>query len=132
MTADPTPVTDPHEPSPDARSLNHDQHRSQHPLPRYRPARGVGLRTSTSNTVARLKKVEEKRALSTAEQDELDLSEEILDEITKSRANNSKADEVCDPLFVATRTLLNEQSLIDDELRTHLDGVLVFETSAQS
>ena len=81
------------------------------------------------NTIARLKKVKEKRALSRAEQDELDLSEEIREEIEKSQRNNSKIDEVCDPLFVATRTLLNEQSLIDDELRSHVDGVLVFEGS---
>ena len=72
------------------------------------------------NTIARLKKVQEKRALSRAEAEELALSEEILEEISKSQRNNSKVDEVCDPLFVATRTLLNEQSLIDDELRSHL------------
>ena len=81
------------------------------------------------NTIARLKKVQEKRALSRAEAEELALSEEILEEIAKSQRNNSKADEVCDPLFVATRTLLNEQSLIDPDLRSHDDGVLVFEGS---
>ena len=81
------------------------------------------------NTIARLNKVKEKRALSRAETEELALSEEILEEIAKSQRNNSKADEVCDPLFVATRTLLNEQSLIDDELRSHDDGVFVFENS---
>jgi hypothetical protein len=78
------------------------------------------------NTVARLKQVQTKRTLSAAEQAELDLSEAILDEVAKSGRNNSKADDVCDPLFVATRTLLNEQQLIATELRTHEDGVLVF------
>lgn len=79
------------------------------------------------NTVARLKQVATKRALSEAEQKELELSEAILDELEKGKRNNSKADEVCDPLFVAARTLFNEQQLISPELRSHDDGVLVFD-----
>ena len=79
------------------------------------------------NTVARLKNVLTKRALSTAEQAELDLSVAVLRELSTSHGNNKKADDVCDPLFVATRTLLNEQQLISPELRTHENGVLVFD-----
>jgi len=75
------------------------------------------------NTVARLVAIEKKgRALSTAEQADKELSEKILDEIAKSQRNNSKMDEVCDPLFVGARTLLNTQSLINPELRTEVDG----------
>ena len=73
------------------------------------------------NTVARLVAIEKKgRALSTAEQADKELSEKILDEIAKSQRNNSKMDEVCDPLFVGARTLLNTQSLINPELRTEV------------
>jgi hypothetical protein len=80
------------------------------------------------NTVDRLKRVEKKRgALSKAERAELDLCEDILDELTPSKKNNKKADEVCDPLFVATRTLLNEEQLVSPELRTQEEGVLVFD-----
>lgn len=79
------------------------------------------------NTVARLKKVAKKRALSTAEKAELVLSKAILKELVQSPRSSTKADEVCDPLFVATRTLLNEQSLISPHLRTHENGVLVFD-----
>jgi hypothetical protein len=79
------------------------------------------------NTVARLKKVQKKRpVLSKAEKAELALSKAVLDELIQSHNINSKADEVCDPLFVATRTLLNNQKLINPELRTHENGVLVF------
>ncbi|RHW18620.1 hypothetical protein D1610_00125 [Sphingomonas gilva] len=79
------------------------------------------------NTVARLTQVKEKRALSKAEAAEKALSEAVIDEIDKSRRNNNKADEVCDPLFVAARTLLNEQSLISPDLRSHDDGCLLFD-----
>jgi len=79
------------------------------------------------DTVARLKKIKEKRALSTAEQAELDLSQAILDELDKGTGGGVNAPEVCDPLFVATRTLLNTQQLIKPKLRTHDDGVLVFD-----
>jgi len=79
------------------------------------------------NTTARLKKVAKKRALSTAEQAELRLSRAILQELKNTLTRTGKADEVCDPLFVATRTLLNKEGLIDPELRTHERGVLVFD-----
>jgi len=82
------------------------------------------------NTVARFNQVKLKRALSTAEQAELDLSVAVLAELAGSRKDKKKADDVCDPLFVATRTLLNEQTLISPELRTHEDGVLVFDPYA--
>jgi hypothetical protein len=88
--------------------------------------RETQARDAHVNTVARLKQVATKRALSTAEQDELDLSVAILAELPGSH-NKKKADDVCDPLFVATRTLLNEQQLISPELRTHENGVLVFD-----
>jgi hypothetical protein len=81
------------------------------------------------NTVARLKKVAKKRALSAAEKAELDLSKAVLKELRTSRGieNANKADEVCDPLFVATRTLFDVEKLIKPELRTHEDGRLVFD-----
>ena len=89
--------------------------------------RETRARNAHVDTVARLKKVAEKRALSTTEQAELDLAQAVLDELDKSRKSTGKADDVCDPLFVGTRTLLNEQKLIDPELRTHENGVLVFD-----
>ncbi|MDQ1289578.1 MAG: hypothetical protein QG622_3144, partial [Actinomycetota bacterium] len=79
------------------------------------------------NTVSRLEKVLEKRALSVAEKAGLDLSRAILMEIacgSGQRADRTR--EVCDPLFVTTRTLLNEQKLIVSQLLSHEDGVLVF------
>jgi hypothetical protein len=79
------------------------------------------------NTVARLEKVAKKRALSAAETAELALSKAVLDVLAKSTCDAGKADEVCDPLFVTTRTLLNKNQLINPELRTHEDGVLVFD-----
>lgn len=81
------------------------------------------------NTVARLTAVEKKRPLSKAEAAEKLRAEAIIEEVNKSQRNNSKADEVCDPLFVATRTLFNEQALIDPELRSHDRGTLVFDTA---
>lgn len=89
--------------------------------------RETQARDAHVNTVARLKQVQTKRALSTAEQDELDSSVGVLAELGRSRASNGKADEVCDPLFVATRTLLNDEGLADPEVRTHEMGVLVFD-----
>ncbi|KRD41343.1 hypothetical protein ASE38_17200 [Cellulomonas sp. Root930] len=81
------------------------------------------------NTVARLKQVKTKRALSTAEETELQLSQNVLKELDKN-PTRAHAPEVCDPLFVATRTLLNLHKLISPELRTHDDGVLVFDPHA--
>jgi hypothetical protein len=89
--------------------------------------RETRARDAHVNTVARLNEVAKKRALSTAEQAELDLSKAVLAELTSSVGSSGKADEVCDPLFVATRTLLNEQKLMTPELRTHENGVLVFD-----
>jgi len=79
------------------------------------------------NTVDRLTKVKDKRELSKAEREELELSQAVLKVLADSCGDDGKANEVCDPLFVATRTLLNEQQRIDPELRTHEDGKLVFD-----
>lgn len=81
------------------------------------------------NIIGRFAEVEKKRQLSKAEAAEKALSEAVIDEIEKSRRNNNKADEVCDPLFVAARTLMNEQSLITPAIRSHEDGCLVFDGS---
>lgn len=79
------------------------------------------------NIIGRFAEVEKKRQLSKAEAAEKALSEAVIDQITKSQNNNSKADEVCDPLFVAARTLLNTQSMISPALRSHDGGCLVFD-----
>lgn len=79
------------------------------------------------NTVARLTAVERKRPLSKAEAAEKARAEAIIDEIGKSERNNNKAVEVCDPLFVAARTLLNEQAMLVPELRSHKNGRLIFD-----
>ncbi|QAY75975.1 hypothetical protein [Sphingosinicella sp. BN140058] len=79
------------------------------------------------NTVARLTAVEKKRPLSKAEAAEKARAEAIIDEIGKSERNNNKAVEVCDPLFVAARTLLNEQAMLAPELRSHKNGRLIFD-----
>lgn len=84
------------------------------------------------NTIARLNAVAERRALSLAEQAELDLANAIKTEVDTSGRNPNKAHEVCDPLFVAMRTLLNNNSMISPELRTHINGRLVFEDSQVS
>ncbi|WP_372665931.1 hypothetical protein [Amycolatopsis kentuckyensis] len=84
-------------------------------------------RDSHVNTVARLTVVAKKRTLSSGEQAELDLSNAVLAELAGSASAKAEATEVCDPLFVATRTLLNEQKLMAPELRTHENGVLVFD-----
>jgi hypothetical protein len=79
------------------------------------------------NAVARLKKVAKKRTLSKAEKAELKLSQAVLDELATSRGRSKEANEVCDSLFVAARTLFDEEKLIKPELRTHEDGRLVFD-----
>jgi hypothetical protein len=82
------------------------------------------------NIIAKLAEVEKKRRLSKAELAEKDLSEAVLDEIEKSRGssgNNSKPVEVCDPLFVAARALLNKEANLDPELRSHHNGRLIFD-----
>lgn len=84
------------------------------------------------NTIARLKAVQTKRALSISEEQELKLATAIVDEVDKSGRNNNKAHEVCDPLFVAARTLLNTNALIRPELRSHLDGILAFDETTTS
>lgn len=64
--------------------------------------------------------------LSEPERKQLQDVTDILDELAKSSRNNSKADEVCDPLFCCTRTLLNLQGGVHPLLRSHDDGVLIF------
>lgn len=76
------------------------------------------------NTEARLNQVEQKRQLSIAEKAERDLARGVLKALQGSR--NATDREVCDPLFVAARALLNGEGLIDPELSTHTDGVLRF------
>lgn len=70
---------------------------------------------------------QQKRTLSDADEAERKRITDILTEIQNSPKNNNKADEVCDPLFVAARTLLNEQGGLALHLRTHEDGTLLFE-----
>lgn len=79
------------------------------------------------NTIARLTAIKEKRPLSTAEQAELDLSAAIKKEVDTSSTNANRAHEVCDPLFVGLRTLLNDNAMVTPELRSQVNGVLVFE-----
>lgn len=67
--------------------------------------------------------------LTEQEQQQLALVTAILKEIEGSQANNGKADEVCDPLFVAARTLLNNEGGLSPQLRSHEDGVLIFGSS---
>ncbi|HEY5712773.1 MAG TPA: hypothetical protein VIT38_12845 [Allosphingosinicella sp.] len=86
---------------------------------------------SLVNTLDRLNKVEEKRALSEAEKAERDRAKQITDEVKKEPPNKANK-KVCDPLFVATRRLLNEQSLVDPQLRTQFDGQLFFESDNPS
>jgi hypothetical protein len=67
----------------------------------------------------RLEDIEAKnnRTLSDEEERRKKQVKEILDVIEKSQNNTGKVDENADPLFVATRTLLNEDAGIDPELR---------------
>lgn len=64
--------------------------------------------------------------LSTADEKTLADVTAILTEVEKSAANKNKALEVCDPLFVTTRTLLNLSGGISPKLRSHQDGTLLF------
>ena len=64
--------------------------------------------------------------LSTADEKTLVEVTAILTEVEKSAANKNKAREVCDPLFVTTRTLLNLNGGINPKLRSHQDGTLLF------
>jgi hypothetical protein len=79
------------------------------------------------NTENRLKLVAAKRALTKAEQAELLLVQQILAEVNKRATATTKR--MCDPLFVATRQLLNDQSLVDPRLRTLAEGQLIFDLS---
>ena len=79
------------------------------------------------NTIARLTAIKEKRPLSTAEQAELDLSAAIKKEVDTSSTSANRAQEVCDPLFVGLRTLLNDNAMVTPELHSQVNGVLVFE-----
>ncbi len=67
------------------------------------------------------------RTLSDADEKERDRIKDVLAEIDTSKRNNNKADEVCDPLFVAARTLLNQQAGLALHLRSHDDGTLIFD-----
>lgn len=68
----------------------------------------------------------QKRTLSDSDSAERDRLKAIIDQVTKAEADKSKADEVCDPLFVAARTLLNDNFQSTFQLRTHEDGTLLF------
>ena len=70
------------------------------------------------------------RALSNAEQAQKTLADQILAEVGRQRVTNLTR-RLCDPLFVATRDLLNEQRLISPELRSHNGGNLVFDGGSQ-
>lgn len=88
--------------------------------------------------VEQLTEVQKKRALSTSEAEQLDRSKGVVKEINESSKRN-KAIEVCDPVFVGARTLLNKGALLSAELRSHksgsgkanerkiVDGQLIFE-----
>lgn len=67
------------------------------------------------------------RTLSVADTAERVRIQDILKEIESAAKNNNKADEACDPLFVATRTLLNEQGGLALNLRGQEDGTLIFD-----
>ena len=69
---------------------------------------------------------EPNRTLSKKDKADLEALKAIKAEIDASRNNNNKTDEMCDPLFVAARTLLNTQGGLAVEIRAHDDGVLLF------
>ncbi len=68
----------------------------------------------------------QKRSLSDEEERDLAHVKAIINEVETARRDTGKADEICDPLFVATRTLLNEQGGLEVHLRGHYNGVLMF------
>ena len=68
----------------------------------------------------------QKRSLSDEEEEDFNHIKALIHEVETAQRNNSKADEVCDPLFVAARTLLNEQGGLQVPLRGHYEGVLMF------
>ena len=88
-----------------------------------------------STTKNRLLKIQIKRHLSNFEQEQLDLAIAVLEQIDASAASNNKAREVCEPVFVGLRSLLNSGSLLSAELRSHksrdghdiLDGQFAFD-----
>ncbi len=79
--------------------------------------------------VSLLTAVARRRPLTSAELAEQTLANDILTEARRN-LNNPARRQVCDPLFVSTRALLNDQSLIDPALRTHINGQLIFATIA--
>ncbi|MFL0355811.1 hypothetical protein ACI5KX_04970 [Erythrobacter sp. GH1-10] len=81
--------------------------------------------TYEKNSLEKLR--DDGKALSKTQLDELARLTEIYDEWTKSQNNPSKAKERVDPLFVTARTLLNENSLIDPEIRSHDEGRFVLD-----
>lgn len=66
------------------------------------------------------------RTLSVEEDRRKEQLKEIREVIAKSQGNPSKVEEIADPLFVAARTLLNEQAGIDPELRGLAGSHLLF------
>lgn len=68
---------------------------------------------------------EDKRIFSESDAKEKKRVEDILSEIQASIKSKNKPVEVCDPLFVATRTLLNEQGGLSIRLASHDEGVLL-------
>ena len=64
--------------------------------------------------------------LSTGDQATLDQVVGVLEEIKSSRGNPGKPVEVCDPLFVTTRTLFNVNANLIPRLRSHENGHLLF------
>lgn len=70
--------------------------------------------------------VNDGKKLTEFQQAELKRLTEVFDEWDKSTRNNNKADEVVDPMFVATRTLFNENALLRIPIRSHDAGVFVF------
>ncbi len=77
------------------------------------------------NTLEKL--AEDGKAMSYSQKEELERLTAIYDEWDKSQRNNGKEDEVADPLFVAARTLFNENALIRLPLRSQKEGKFVFD-----
>jgi len=64
----------------------------------------------------RMLKVEQDRHLSEAETEQKNRSTAVLDELDNS---DSRAREVCEPVFVGMRSLMNEGALLNPPLRSH-------------
>ena len=81
---------------------------------------------------AKLSRLADDKKLTSAQEAKLAELDAIEDERVKSAKNNNKHTEVLDPLFVATRTLLNANKLLPVALRSQEAGVLGFDTSKTS